>query len=222
MLLMQEKEYIDNQINWIKTYVDAEVSAVRRAVDKVVKTNINKVNLPDKYKWLLELKGPRIILEGLKIYGIKEIPGKRHNEIILNFAKVLGVGDLVKDDELAWCALAHGYLLLQAGKEVPLKGYDLLRAAKYVAIGTQVDIDDAMLGDTLIYKRPGGFHVNTYVAESDTTFHGMGGNQSNGFNITEIAKHRCIAARRPDYIVQPKEVKKYFIDSNGILSTNEA
>lgn len=180
------------------------------------------MHLPLKYSFLTGLKGPRIILEGLKLYGLKEIPGKRHNEIILNFAKVLGIADLVKDDEQAWCGLVHGYLLLQAGKEVPLEGYDLLRAAKYAAIGKAVSIEQAMLGDTLIFKRPGGGHVGTYVAESDKTFHVMGGNQSNGFNITEIAKDRCTDVRRPKYINQPEEVKKYFIDSTGKVSTNEA
>jgi uncharacterized protein (TIGR02594 family) len=180
------------------------------------------MSLPAKYAFLKKLKGPKMILEGLKIYGIKEIPGKRHNEVILNFAKLLGIGDLVKTDELAWCGLVHAYLLMQAGKEIPLKGYDLLRAAKYVAIGNPVDIDDAMLGDTLVFKREGGGHVGTYVGESDVTFHVMGGNQSNQFNIIEIAKARCIAVRRPHYNNQPEDVKKYFIGASGKVSTNEA
>lgn len=180
------------------------------------------IPLPDKYKWLLDLKGPRIVLEGLKIYGIKEIPGKRNNEVILNFAKVLGIADLVPDDEQAWCALVHGYLLLQAGKEVPLKRYDLLRAIRYMKFGVPVHIDDAMLGDTLIFRRPNGYHVGTYIAESKTTFHVMGGNQSNAFNIMEINQDRCEGVRRPVYINQPLEVKKYFIDSSGKVSTNEA
>lgn len=190
-------------------------------------SSVFKMSLPDKYKFLLDFKGPAMIIEGLRLMGVKEIPGKRHNEVILNFAKILGIGDLVKDDEQPWCALVHGYLLVQAGKEVPLRGYDLLRAAKYVAIGAPIDIDNAMAGDTLIFKRPKGFHVGTYVAESPVNdkrkvFHVMGGNQANSFNIIEIEKERCIAARRPIYRTQPKEVKKYFIDSSGQVSSNEA
>lgn len=36
---MEDKTYIDNQIQWMRDYTEAEFKAVREAVDKVEKTN---------------------------------------------------------------------------------------------------------------------------------------------------------------------------------------
>ena len=95
-----------------------------------------------------------------------------------------------------------------------------MRALKYQAFG--VPVNQAMLGDTLIFKREGGGHVGTYIAESDTTYHVLGGNQGNRVSIIEIEKKRFVAARRPVYQTQPAGVKRFFLSSTGIVSTNEA
>jgi hypothetical protein len=43
--------------------------------------------LPKMYQWLNDEDAPRMLVEGLKFYGIKEMVGKKHNPIILGWAK---------------------------------------------------------------------------------------------------------------------------------------
>lgn len=38
------REYVDNQIGWLKLHQEAEIRAVRRAVDKVETTNLTAVD----------------------------------------------------------------------------------------------------------------------------------------------------------------------------------
>lgn len=178
--------------------------------------------IPQKYQWLADEPGPRMITEALKIYGTKEIVGTKHNPIILGWADELGIGNIVNDDEQAWCGLAHAYVAFKAGKSLlPLKGWDLLRALQWAKWGVHVDIP--MFGDTLVFKRGKGMgHVGLYVFETATTYGCMGGNSGNEYKIVEIAQNRLVAARRPVYNEQPDNVRRIFVNSSGELSTNEA
>lgn len=133
-------------------------------------------NLPEKYKWLLSVKElPKVIAETISLLGTKEIAGSRHNPVIMGMAKALGLEKIYASDEIPWCALMHAYVLTRAGKFIPLKGWDLLRAAKYRAFGVPVPKGQEMLGDTLVFDRKGGGHVGSYIAESANTFHVAGG-----------------------------------------------
>jgi uncharacterized protein (TIGR02594 family) len=176
--------------------------------------------VPEKYKYLLDEDGPRMLLEALKLVGIREIPGQKHNPIILNWAKVLGIDNIVKDDEMAWCATAHAYVIVSSGKPLGFRNYDVIRALKYAEWGNPVE-GEPELGDTLVFKRPEGGHVGLYVAESKTTYHVLGGNQSNAYGFTEIAKDRLVAARNLYEIGKPENVRRIFIDASGHISTNE-
>lgn len=179
------------------------------------------MKLPSKYEWLLQEPGPKMLTEALKLYGTKEIVGKQHNQIIVGWADELGIGAIVNDDEQAWCGLAHAYVAFKAGKSLaPLKGWDLLRALKWANWGQPIDIP--MLGDTLVFKRPGGGHVGLYAGETANTFLCLGGNSGNEYKIVEIAKARLVAARRPVYNVMPANVRRVFVNSGGVVSENEA
>jgi cell wall-associated NlpC family hydrolase len=79
-----------------------------------------------------------------------------------------------------------------------------------------------MLGDTLVFKRPGGGHVGIYVGEDSQCYHVMGGNQSNAYGFTRIAKGRLVAARRPKYINQPENVRVIHLAATGAISKDEA
>lgn len=176
--------------------------------------------LPNKYKYLLKEPAPRMLLEGLKLYGIREIPGNKHNPIILGWAKTLGIENIVKDDEQAWCGLAAAIVIVNAGKPLNLRSYDILRALKYLEWGEPVDIPE--LGDLLIFKRKGGGHVGIYVGETKNTYCVLGGNQADTFNIMEIEKSRLEGARRYYAIGKPANVRRIFLDSSGKISQNEA
>ena len=179
--------------------------------------------IPQKYQWL-ETIGvlPKLVSAGLQYLGIKEIPGSASNPVILQMAKELKVDTIYTNDDIAWCSLFISYLCQITGKPLPGNDVELLRAASFVNWGNQVIRGQEQLGDILIFTRPGGNHVSLYIAESDHSFHCLGGNQSNSVSITEISKYRLSAARRYYATNAPDSARKYFIDSSGHLSSNEA
>lgn len=179
------------------------------------------MSLSKQYQWLLTETGPKMLIEALKLYGTKEFFGTNHNQVILDWAKVVGIPELVKNDEQAWCGLFMAYVAIRGQKHVPMKSYDILRALKWTAFGTQVT--EAMLGDVLVFKRPGGGHVGMYIGEDDRYYHVLGGNQSNMVSITLLEKTRLLAIRRPIYSIgKPENVRKIRLSAVGVVSTNEA
>jgi len=168
---------------------------------------------------------PKLVATALQYLGIKEIPGAKSNPIILNMAQQLGIGEIYKNDDTSWCGLFMSFLFKITNKPFPdLKGdaFNYLRAAWFIGYGDPVKRGEEMLGDVLIFKREGGHHVGLYIAESEDTFHVLGGNQSNAVTISEIKKTRLASARRLYRTGVPTSVKKYYEDSTGKISTNEA
>ena len=164
------------------------------------------------------LGSPKVIAEAVRYLGINEIKGKLNNPTIMSWAKDVGVDKIYTSDEIAWCGLFVAKVILKAGFEVVK---DPLWALNWSNFGTKQSV--AMLGDVLVFKRDGGGHVGFYIAEDKNYFHVLGGNQSNSVSITRIAKNRCVAIRRCNWKVsQPKEVKQYFVEASGKISTNEA
>jgi uncharacterized protein (TIGR02594 family) len=174
------------------------------------------MNLPLKYAWLKTEPAPRMLLEGLKLYGTKEVVGKQHNPVILGWARELKLQNVYTVDEIPWCGLVHAFIAKQAGKPVVK---DPLWALNWSKWGDPSP--DPMLGDTLTFKRPGGGHVGLYIGEDKTTYHVLGGNQQNAYNITRIEKTRLYAARRLYAIGIPENVRKVFLSASGIVSVNE-
>jgi uncharacterized protein (TIGR02594 family) len=169
------------------------------------------------YNWLQEETGPRILVQAVKLIGTKEIVGKAHNPIILDWAKQLGI-KAYTNDEIPWCGLFIAYCAHKAGVEVVDGPLWALNWAKY---GTKESTP--MLGDVLTFKRDGGGHVGLYVGEDRTHYHVLGGNQNNQVNVMRIAKTRLHQARRTAWkIAQPSNVRKIELSNKGIISTNEA
>lgn len=192
------------------------------------------MNLPKNFQWLSSIgELPKMILEGILLLGVQEIPGPKSNPIILKFAEDIGVKSIYKNDDTSWCALSHNAVALRSGKKIfgYKDKYDLLRALAFQKNGVEINKDEwqvvekdkAMLGDSLIFQRPGGGHIGMYIGESKTHFYVMGGNQNNMYSITRISKDRLVAVRRPYYAIQPGAVKKYFLEDSGVpITSNEA
>ena len=156
-------------------------------------------------------------MQAVKLIGTKEIVGKQHNPIILDWARELGL-KMYTNDEIPWCGLFIAYCAHKAGVEVVDAPLWALNWAKY---GTHVN--QPMLGDVLTFKRDGGGHVGIYVGEDRTHYHIIGGNQGNQVNIMRIAKTRLHQARRTAWkIAQPANVRVIKLESQGTISTNEA
>ena len=169
------------------------------------------------YEWLKAEKSPRILVEAVKNLGVKEIVGKAHNPIILQWAKDLKLDKVYTNDEIPWCGLFIAHCCHSAGVEVANKP---LWALSWSEWGNEVK--EPMLGDVLTFKRDGGGHVGIYVGEDTTHFHVLGGNQGNAVSVSRIAKNRLFKARRTAWkIAQPSNVRKIYLEGKGNVSTNE-
>jgi len=177
-----------------------------------------------QYDWLGDIAdAPKMIKEAVSIgrLNTNEVKGPKSNAEIMALAKEAGVSDIYKSDETAWCAVAMVAIALRAGKKVPFKGYDRLRAKSFLTFGSAIAVPE--FGDVLVFTRDGGGHVGLYVGEDDNYYHVAGGNQSNQFSIVRIAKSRLSGARRPDYSIgKPASVKRVFLTATGAVSENEA
>jgi uncharacterized protein (TIGR02594 family) len=170
------------------------------------------------YGYLTQETAPKILVEAIKLIGTKEIVGKAHNPVILNWAKELSLSTIYTNDEIPWCGLFIAYCAHKAGVQVVERPLWALNWNKY---GTQVS--EPMLGDILTFKRNGGGHVGIYVGEDKTHYHVLGGNQSNQVNVMRLAKSRLTQARRTAWkVAQPASVRKIHLEAKGTISINEA
>lgn len=174
--------------------------------------------LAPQYVWLLNEPGPKMLLEALKLYGTVEGAGAKDNPTILGWAKEVGLSQTYSRDSIPWCGLFMAVVAKRAGKDVVKNP---LWALSWAEFGKPVT-DGAKLGDVLTFKRNGGGHVALYIGEDGSTYHCLGGNQSDKVCITRIAKSRLYKARRPAYSVQPTNVRKIKLAANGQISSNEA
>lgn len=179
------------------------------------------MNLPVKLNWLENEPGPKMLKEALDLYGTMETPGSKSNPVIMEWAKEVGVNGWYSDDSVPWCGLLQGVAAHRAGWPI---SKELLSALSWAKWGTHVDNDQGMLGDILVFVRPGGGHVAQYIGESKTRFFVYGGNQSDNTGFEWIEKSRLFAVRRaPWKIAQPANVRKIYLDDNGaVVASNEA
>lgn len=175
--------------------------------------------LPQKYAWLAQEPAPRHLVEAVKLVGTMEVKGPANNPTIIGWAKELGLTKTYSGDEIPWCGLFAAIVVHRAQRQ-PVA--DPLWARNWAKFGVDVAKDAAELGDILVFVRNGGGHVGLYVGEDQYCFHVLGGNQSDSVNVTRITKDRCIAVRRPAYNNKPTNIRKVFIGSEGVISTDEA
>lgn len=127
--------------------------------------------------------------------GLEEYPGARHNSTIVEFAAATGNG-WVKDDETPWCASFVGAVLAQIG----IQGTGRLNARSYMNWGNAVDLNDAMMGDVVVFWRGSrdGWqgHVGFYAGQQGDNVLVLGGNQGNAVSIAPYAKNRLLGVRR--------------------------
>lgn len=179
--------------------------------------------IPKQYEWILKEQGPRMILEALKEFGTIEKPGTANNAKIIAWASEVGgtVANVYKADSIPWCGLFMAVIAQRAGKIIPK---DPLWALNWGNFGHHVD--SAEFGDILVFVRKTASgatagHVALYVGEDSTSYHCLGGNQGDAVSFTRMAKNRLYTIRRPDYNVQPAQVRKIVLAANGKISTNE-
>jgi uncharacterized protein (TIGR02594 family) len=174
------------------------------------------MNLPKKYAWLALEGAPRHLVKALELYGVEETVGPKHNPVIMGWARELGI--TYRNDETPWCGLFVGICIKRADRQ-PVEW--LLGARNWVNFG--VKSSSPMLGDILVFSRPGGGgHVGFYVGEDTKNFFVLGGNQGNAVSIVKIVKSRLLEARRPAYHTPPTNIRKIVLNIEGKPSENEA
>ena len=154
-----------------------------------------------------------------RLIGTQEDTSYRSNPKIMQWAKDIGgwVASYYKDDSIPWCGLFVAHCFSSVGVDFEIK--NPLSALAWNQFGVKCE---PCPGAVMVFTRSGGGHVGFYVSEDDTTFHILGGNQSDSVNITKVAKARFVGARWPkdlEHLRTPGRVKKRF---DGKLSTNEA
>lgn len=152
------------------------------------------------------------------LIGTKEVPGSANSPAIMRWAGKVGrfLGIKYDGDHVPWCGLFTAYCMVENGINPPSIA---VRASAWGEWGQK--LSRGTPGAVLVFTRSGGGHVGFYVSEDETTYHVLGGNQSDSVNITKIAKNRCAAIRWPAGVAAPTAgpvVRKF----DGKLSTNEA
>jgi uncharacterized protein (TIGR02594 family) len=175
------------------------------------------------FEHVFKAKSPRIMMEAIKFFAVKEVAGPKHNPIIMEWADRLGLKKIYTSDEIPWCGLFMAIVVHNAGLERPFPASSSLAAVSWLKFGTPIHIGQACFADVLVFKRPGGHHVGLYVGEDKLYFYVLGGNQSDMVGFTRIEKARCIGVRRTKWkIAQPDNIKKVFLNGFVPISKNEA
>lgn len=176
--------------------------------------------LPESYADLAAEPGPLMLIEGLALHGIRETSGPGSNPVVTGWADEIGgwLASFYKDDSIPWCGLFTGVIAKRAGKPVR---QDMLGARNWLKWGNAVS-GRPVLGDVLVFERPGGGHVGLYVGEDATAFHVLGGNQGDAVSIVRVAKSRLLGARNFYAIGQPANCRRIWRKPDGGLSVNEA
>lgn len=125
--------------------------------------------------------------------GVKEIVGRKHNPIIVNYAKEIGHSWVVTD-ETAWCSIFMNWVAMKAG----LSRSNKLNARSWLKVGKKVDTPKQ--GDVVIFWREKRTswkgHVAMYISETKTHVYVLGGNQRNSVCIMAYPKYRVLQYRR--------------------------
>jgi uncharacterized protein (TIGR02594 family) len=149
--------------------------------------------------------------------GVKEIPGPKHSARVLSYWELSKLP--FRDDETPWCAGFVGAMLEDVGIKSTRSGM----ARSYATWGQPCG---PVPGAIVVYWRGSktgtaghvGFVVGKDQAGNIMT---LGGNQGNAVTIAPFSPARVLGYRWPS-AVEPSKAKLAVLQSDGIVSTNEA
>lgn len=126
-----------------------------------------------------------------KYEGTREYPGAASNPVILYFWKLARLSG-IKDDRVPWCSGFACAMMEEAGIRSPRSD----GARSWIDWGQVKSTPE--VGDVVVLKRPGGFHVGFAVGR-DTRGNVMliGGNQGDKVCVAAFPADRILAIRRP-------------------------
>lgn len=163
-------------------------------------------NTPTEPAWLTEAR---------RHIGLREIPGAKHNSVIIGWLESLRAW--WKDDETPWCGTFVAHCMQVAGQPLP-KFW--MRAKDWLNWG--VSIPAPLVGCVVVFEREGGGHVGLIVGkDARGNLMVLGGNQGNALSIAAFDPKRVAGYRWPDKKT-PMLASLPIMAGTGKLSTNEA
>ena len=120
--------------------------------------------------------------------GIKEIPGAASNADIIAYRTIGKTPYDGEDGLVAWCVIAVNAALEANG----IPGTRSARALSFEDSKNFVRLNTPVTGCIVTWKRKGGGHVNLYCGHDATRIQGLGGNQSDAFNIATYNKNGAL------------------------------
>lgn len=126
--------------------------------------------------------------------GVKEIPGKAHNSLILRWLRrLLPSADA---DEISWCSAFMDAMAAAAGYEQARS----LTARSWLKAGDPVKASEAQPGDVVIFWResPTSWkgHVAFFERFEGSKVHVLGGNQSDAVTVAPYPRAQILGIRR--------------------------
>jgi uncharacterized protein (TIGR02594 family) len=147
---------------------------------------------------------------------LREIPGTEHNPVILNWLYKLKAW--WRDDETPWCGLFVASCFNELGYPI---ARTWMRARAWLDWG--IVLHFPTVGCVVVFERQGGGHVGFVVGRDvDNNLMVLGGNQGNKVSIAPFSLDRVLGYRWPNNTVLSIVDKLPIVDSNGIVSANEA
>jgi len=129
--------------------------------------------------------------------GVKEVPGKPANDLILRYWKEVGLSAVAgESDEVAWCAAFAGFCLSRA----KLSHTGKANARSYESYGRA--LRTPCLGAIVVLSRPPSAwqgHVGFYLGtdKEKRRIRLLGGNQGDAVTIADFSLDRVVAYRWP-------------------------
>lgn len=135
---------------------------------------------------------PRWLTQARAYLGEREIPGPRHNPLILGWLHRLRAW--WADDEVPWCGTFVAAVLDQSG--LPIAA-NWMRARAWLDWGTSIPLP--LVGCVVVFERgPTMGHVGFVVGRSDGgDLLVLGGNQSNAVSVAAFPRSRVLGYRWP-------------------------
>jgi uncharacterized protein (TIGR02594 family) len=159
------------------------------------------------YPWIVEAK---------KHIGLKEIPGPKHNSVILGWLKSLKAW--WSEDETPWCGTFVAHCMKTCNISVP---NNWMRALAWAEWG--VKLSSPVNGCVVVFKRAGGGHVGFVMGQTTDGFLSvLGGNQGNSVTVAKFDKGRVVGYYWPKEVSMPSNGKLNIVSNSGTVSTNEA
>lgn len=147
----------------------------------------------------MERTEPKWITLARSFIGTKEIPGARHEPLILSWWRWIKRGG-IKSDEVPWCAAFVGAMLEQCG----IQSTRFESARSYASWGVQ--LQRPVHGCIAVFSRNGGGHVGFVVGRSATgQLLILGGNQSDAVNVRAFGMDRLTSLRWPSGFPVPSD-----------------